>query len=664
MGDGTPYTPFEGICLTDTFQLYEQESGGLKFTEIMKMNSERVNAQKNAPIMVIVGNPPYSVGQKSANDNAQNHDYPSLNNRISATYAAGSTSQLKKSLFDTYIKAFRWASDRLGDDRPGIIAYVTNAGWLDGNAMDGMRKSLAQEFSSIYVFNLRGNCRLQGEARRKENDNVFGLGSRTPVAVTVLVRNPAKQGNGEILNSDIGDYLTRKKKLEIIKERHDIFNPDMEWKTIVPNDAGDWLNQRSGSFSDLIPLGDKDDKTNSNTFFVPHYSLGLNTSRDAWCYNYSEKLLVSNICKSISFYNDQVEIFPLKKAKYPSLAIDDCLVRDPTLFSWDRQQKSDVQKGKIYSFEENSAVLSSYRPYQKQFCYFNRKLNNCVYQLPSLFPTPDNPNQVICASGIGVTKEFSAIMTNLIPDQEFVGKSMCFPLYWYEEEGDDSRNLFSSGKGKGKVVNGYLRHDGLTDWILGEFRKKYCMVTPGVTKSQIFHYVYGILHSPVYRETFSVDLKKSLPRLPLVPKAQDFLSFAEAGKALAKLHLSYETAKPFHAKVTGADSGRFQVEKMRFGKEPDGKANKSVILFNDLVSVENIPLEAYEYVVNGKSAIEWVMERYQVKTDKDSGIKNNPDDWAKEHGEPRYVLDLLLRVITVSLETMRIVKRLPNPDLS
>jgi predicted helicase len=271
---------------------------------------------------------------------------------------------------------------------------------------------------------------------------------------------------------------------------------------------------------------------------------------------------------------------------------------------------------------------------------------------------------IICVPGIGSSKDFTVIVTNCVPDYHLQPNGQCFPLYWSEKEGDDGRNLFSSGKVKGKVINGYVRHDGLTDWILGEFRKKYNKVTPSVTKIQIYYYVYGILHSKIYKDTFLVDLKKSLPRIPLVPKAQDFMTLSEAGKSLVKLHLGYETVNPYPVKVSGEDCGSFQVEKMRFGKGSDGKANKTVIQYSDVIRIENIPMEAYEYVVNGKSAIEWIMERYQIKSDKDSGIVNNPNIWAKEHGEPRYILDLLLRVITVSLETMRIVKGLENIDIS
>ncbi|MDR1036229.1 MAG: helicase, partial [Deltaproteobacteria bacterium] len=559
-----------------------------------------------------------------------------------------------------------WGTERLLEhgDRPGIIAYVTNAGWLDGKGLDGLRKCLAEEFSSIYVFNLRGNCRFQGEARRKEKDNVFGLGSRTPVAITVLVRNPVKTGNAEIFYRDIGDYLSREAKLSMISGMRDIYNPDMGWKKIIPNEAGDWISQRSVAFADFILLGDKDKNSDGKTFFEPCYSHGISTARDAWCYNSSEKSLRSNIRKTIVFFNGQRESFhKLFPDKMMNQNILDLVDKDSSKISWTRALLTDLSKDKQIAYRASNVVVSSYRPFFKQCLYRDRSLNEVTGQIPRLFPTPDNPNQVICVSAF---RDGLPLMSDNIPDLHFNGDSQCFPLYWYDEEGDghEKRNLFSSGHGKGKSINGYVRHDGITDWIFDECRKMHGKVTPRVSKLQIFHYVYGILHSPNYAEAFSADLKKSLPRIPLLQDSEAYLTFADAGKALAKLHLGYETAKPYPARVIGTDSGRFQVVKMRFGKGRDGCADRTVIQYNDAIRVENVPTEAYEYVLNGKPAIEWIMERYQIKTDKNSGIKNDPNDWAEEHGVPMYVLDLLLRVITVSVETMRIVKGLPRLDFA
>jgi predicted helicase len=516
------------------------------------------------------------------------------------------------------------------------------------------------------VFNLRGNQRTSGELSRKEGGKIFGSGSRAAIAITILVRDPSWLGGAEIHYADIGDYLDRDAKLRILEERGHVFGPGMEWARIEPNEAGDWLNQRSGIFSDYIKIGDKNEKYHSKTFFKPNYSLGIASGRDAWCYNFSKQILKSNIIDTIAFYNEQREIYHRNRLfKDHNKTVHDCVDNDITKICWNRSLLSDLQKDKLFVYHSSNIVTSYYRPFCKQQLYFDRSLNAMIYRIPRLFPTPDNPNQVICVSGIGVTKSFSTIITDLIPDLELIGKSQCFPRYWYEKaDSNDGIGLFASGKRDEKVSNGYIRHDGITDSILDECRNRYAKELPRITKGKIFHYVYGILHSPDYRETFSADLKKSLPRIPLVRQARDFATLAAAGKELAKLHLGYETAEPYPARLSGADSGHFLVDKMRFGKRPDGKPDRTVIQYNGSVRVEDIPLEAYDYVLNGKSAVDWIMERYQVKVDKDSGIRNDPNDWAKEHDQPRYILDLLLRVITVSLETMRIVKGLPRLDFS
>jgi predicted helicase len=647
---GKIFKPFDGICLTDTFQLGESEDVDLLRSKTFPQNSERVVSQKTTPIRVIIGNPPYSVGQKSANDNAQNQSYPILDRKIAQTYATGSTATLKNSLYDSYIKAFRWASDRL-DKEGGIIAFVTNAGWIDGNAMDGFRKCLEKEFSSIYVFNLRGNCRTSGELRQKEAGNIFGLGSRAPIALTLLIKKPEHKGKAVIRYCEVDDYLTREQKLDLIAKRHDVLNPEMRWEIVKPNEHGDWLNQRSDAFENYIPVGDKDNKNNNKTIFLSWYSRGLATSRDSWCYNFSKSKLVKNIKNSIDFYNGQVDKLETAKIKNKGKKINpmEIVDLDSTLFSWDRQQKFDVDNQKKYSFFKSSIVTSIYRPFHKQICYFNSSLNNCIYQLPKLFPSAEHKNLVICVSGVGVTKEFSTIITDFLPDLELIGKSQCFPLYYYSENDEPKERLFDTSSSSG-------RHDGITDFILKQCHEKYGK-KPSLSKEDIFYYVYGILHSQDYRETFSADLKKMLPRLPLVDKIDDFWAFSKAGRSLAKLHLNYEDyKKPPDVKVVGVDSNNFIVDKMRFVKKED----KSVIQYNSKIKITNIPLEAYEYVVNGRSAIDWIMERYQVKTDSESQIKNDPNDWAKEHDQPRYILDLLLSIITVSLETMKIVKTLPK----
>jgi predicted helicase len=655
--DKTTYQPFDGICLTDTFQLGESDASEKLFSEMFPQNSERVAKQKNAPLRVIMGNPPYSVGQKSANDNAQNQNYTKLDGRIAKTYAANTDATLKNSLYNSYIKAFRWSSDRL-DKKGGIIAFVTDGGWIDNNSHEGFRKCLEKEFSSIYVFNLRGNARTQGELRRKEAGNIFGGGSRTPINITFLVKNPEKLFNkASIHYYDIGDYLNREEKLGILKKIGSIGKIDFQLESITPNEQGDWISQRNEVFDTFISMGDKDDKK-AKTFFVPLYGRGLATSRDSWCYNSSKSLVIRNINKSIDFFNSQVKAFKEAKFQNVNLEVDEFIDTDSTKFSWDRSQKFDLQKFKQYCFDAKSIYPSIYRPYFKQWVYFNRQLNNCVYKLPSAFPVSTIKNLVICVSG--TTKDFSVIISNALPDLHFNGDTQSFPLYYYEERQKQSPTLFDT-----TTDNEYVRRDGVTDFILERAQKQY---GKNVSKEDIFYYVYGFLHSPEYKEMFASDLKKMLPRLPLLEDVRDFWAFSKAGRKLADLHINYETVAPYDGvKVNGAeilsfldtepqDTNKYLVEKMRFPK----KDQKDTINYNSKITIENIPVQAYEYVVNGKSAIEWIMERYQVTTHKESGIKNDPNDWATEVNNPRYILDLLLSIINVSLQTVEIVKGLPK----
>lgn len=658
MGADAEYRSFDGICLTDTFQLGEEASEENLYSEQFPTNSRRVIEQKKRRITVIVGNPPYSIGQKSANDNAQNQTYKTLESRIENTYVAESAAALNKSAYDSYIKAFRWASDRIDSKNGGIIGFVTNGAWLDANGLDGMRKCLEKEFSAVYVFNLRGNQRTSGELSRKEGGKIFGSGSRTPIAITILVKRP-KEANlkARIFYRDIGDYLSREDKLRIIHNLSDISNPAMQWSTIAPNEHGDWLNKRSELFKLYTPLEPEKKFGKNNKAFFNGYSLGLGTNRDAWVYNSSNKELHQNVDRTIAFYNQQTTAY---NAQIP---LDEFLEdkRDSTKLVWTDTLIRDLQKGLKYKVDNSRFTIGLYRPYFKQNLYQDRILNHRVYQMSKLFPTSKHKNLVVCVSGVGASKDFSVLITDLIPCLDMVEKSQCFPLYWYDDSTTDIADLFSAPQNE---EDRYVRRDGITDWILSTARKQY---GSKASKEDIFYYVYGILHSPEYRTAFASDLKKSLPRLPLVNSADDFWAFSKAGRDLAEFHLNYETVEPYKGclLVYGANTNRgdgmnYRVEKMRFGKLDSKTFDKTKIHYNQHITVEGIPLEAYDYVVNGKSAIEWIMERYAVTVHKDSGIRNDPNDWAAEHNDERYILNLLLRIITVSLETIKIIYTLPK----
>ncbi len=624
------YEPFNGICLTDTFRMDGNSAADKDLFAAFEDNGERVKNLCKQDIRVIIGNPPYSVGQKSANDNNQNEAYPYLDERIADTYAKNSKAQLKNSLYDSYIRAFRWASDRITDD--GILAFITNGLYIDNNAMSGFRQSLMGEYDTIYCFNLRGAIR--GKAKndaKKEGQNVFDI--MTGVAIIILVKKknrPAGQ-QATLHYHDIGDYLSREQKLEIITDFGNY--SAIPWQTLIPDGHGDWLNHRTSGYEKFLPIGDKATKGKNDTkALFSLFSRGVATSRDPWCYNYSRPTLESNIRRSIEFFNTQSGLTELDY--------------DPTKFSWDRQQKKDAERGKQYCFSVSSIVTAVYRPFCKRHGYIHRELNNCVYQIPKLYPSPQHKNLCICIPSVGARQGFTSFIVDTLPDLHvYSDGAQCFPLYRYEERNADAPML---DLGLEADAGDYIRHDGISNFGLKQFRTAYG--DPKIGKEDIFYYVYGLLHSTEYRSRFENDLKKELPRIPF---AKDFWAFSKAGRKLAELHLNYETIEPYPVKEES--HGNFRVTKMRFPK----KGIRHTIHYNDTCMLSEIPDEAYEYIVNGKSAIEWLMERYAVTTDKDSGIVNDPNDWCDEQGDPRYIIDLVKRVIRVSIETMEIVKTLP-----
>jgi len=669
---GGDYVPFEGICLTDTFQLYEQERDLI--SDLMADNSTRRTRQKALDIRVIVGNPPYSEGQKSENDNADNLVYPKLDERIRSTYAAHSKSPLAKGLYNSYVRAIRWASDRIGDR--GVISFVTSAGFADGRFADGLRQCFVQEYSNISVFHLRGRRGKQtaGERAKQEGGQIFGAGSGAPIAITLLVKNPDATEHGQIRLHDIGDYLTRDEKLAIVSRFGSIggIERDNGWLAITPDEHGDWLNQRDNSFDAFIALGDK---KGTETKLFDNFSLGVVTNRDAWAYNPSRQALETNMQAMIGFYNSEVDRFnaayPHANRKARDAAIEGFIETDPTKISWTRALKGDLAKDKQFQFNEICLTPSLYRPFLRQWAYYNRTFNEMVYQMPRIFPMGDimTQNRVICVSAGGEKVSFSALMSNALPSLHMVDidGTQCFPRYLYDGEAaatDDDRqgDMLASASNAG----GRQRRDAITDEGLAHFQSAYPSET--ITKDDLFHYIYGLLHSEDYRARFADNLSKQLPRIPAVKQAADFWAFVEAGRRLGDLHCNYEQVEPYPVTVAQGDlrlahipdpERFYRVEQMKFaGKRPN--LDKSTVIYNANITMTGIPLAAYGYVVNGKSALEWIMERQCVKTDKASGIVNDANRYAIETvGDPAYPLLLFQRVITVSLETMKIVKALP-----
>lgn len=590
------YTAFPGIVFGDTFRMREVSEQDTFDDGLFLPNSERILAQNKAPISVIIGNPPYSV--------AKGDDYPALDARIAETYVAGSASTNNNSLYDSYYKAFRWSSDRLDPRHGGILCYISNGGWLDSNAGAGFRRSLQAEFDEIYVFNLRGNCNTSGEVRKREGAGIFGEGSRTPITILLLVRLPQERhhGNAAIHYKDIGDYKTREEKLHDLIMYRSFFSP--EWKAastlITPNDHGDWINQRNDAFDSYIPMEeDKKDTLNDKSLFRKHIR-GLETAKDAWLYG----------------------------------------------FSLESVRKCSKELCKGYISPETAYRNALYRPFTKQWCCADVNLVHRPKILGTLFPTGKRgENVVIGLNGIGMSKTFGCIVTDITPDIQLMPNGQCFPLYWYEEKDSD---LFGQ-----KTL---VRHDGVSNWALEQARKRYAIA---VTKEDLFHYVYGFLHLPTYRAAYAADLKKSLPRIPFVETAADFQKIVETGRALGSLHLHYEDCEPYPLTEVGTGANP-RVEKMAFpGKD------KTKVRINDTLTLEGIPLEAHDYIVNGRSPIEWVLDRYQVKTDKASGIVNDPNlaDPALlpgiEHGTALALATLIKRLTTLSLQSLRLIAQLP-----
>ena len=662
---GGKYVPFEGICLTDTFQMYEKDD---LVSALTVDNSARRTRQKKLDIRVIVGNPPYSEGQKNENDNNANIAYPQLDNRVRSTYAEKSVATLSKGLYNSYIRAIRWASDRIGNS--GIIGFVTNAGFLDARFADGMRKCLSQEFSSIYVFHLRGlrGKHTSGERAKQEGGQIFGMGSGAAICIFFLVKNPESISNGEIYFHSIDEYLNREEKLEEIKN---LFNIDgitkkYQWQHISPDTHGDWLKQRDDSFGEFMVLGNK--KTDGAKLF-DNFSQGVLTARDTWAYNASQDKLERNMGGMIAFYNAEVARFnrahPELDKKAREAVLGDFIDTNPARISWTHNVKQELAKGRELTFEGDSVVPSLYRPFTKQWLYYNRQLNERVYQMPRIFPSSNVENLIICISGPGCITGFTAIISNAPVEfcvSAMKGGTQCFPLYYYDDEAQeqtsDTTDMFAAPTAD---VHQPQRRDAITDEGLKHFQDAYA--GESISKEDLFYYVYGLLHSPDYRERYADNLSKELPRIPRVKTAADFWAFSKAGRDLAHWHLNYETVEPYPLTIdakgalTDAD---YRVEKMKFAK----KGDKSTVIYNGKITVKNIPAQAWDYVVNGKAALDWVMERQSVKTDKASGIVNDANDWAIETmHNPKYPLELFQRVVTVSLETQKIVAALPKLDI-
>ncbi len=655
-GEDSNYEPFDGIILTDTFNLNkykEKEQEGKQYTILpeeqrMTENNKRVERQENLPIEVIIGNPPWSAWQKSSADDNPNVPYPELENRISNTYAARTTATLKNSLYDTYKMAFRWATDRLQEQKNGIVAFVTPATWINGNVDAGIRACLPDEFSSIYILNLLGDARIYGEQGRYQGEGVFGNATQSPVSITVLVKNHnADNEKCCICYQDIGGELKRKEKLKKLRDKISIsgFN---DWQIITPNIYYDWIEQRSEVFTEFYPIGTKETKSGKrNDAVFVLYSRGLATSRDKYIYNFSRDACAENALRMTQDYLNALSMLE----ENPDLDVREVARQHTANVQWDRELENNLRRRRTTDFDMQYIRKSAYRPYVKTNCYADYTFANCKYLQDLIFPDSFSKNLVICVPGRGGNKSFSSLMTDTMPDLHFIEAAQCFPRWQYPKPADAQQ--ITSGIEVERI-------DNISDIAFLAFKEHYSDDT--ITKDDIFDYVYGILHSPSYKEQFANDLSKMLPRIPYAP---DFRAFSDAGKALAELHLNYETCEQYqNLKVEPIKPQLFWEEKPEhflLGKRAmryKDKNKKDILIINEHVMLTGIPEEAHGYVVNGRTPLEWFINRYKITPpEKNNGILNDANAWFEN---PRDLITAIERIVYVSVESARIIDNLPE----
>jgi predicted helicase len=662
------YKPFEGICLVDTFELAEAKQPSL----FAQANLERVERQRQTPIFIIIGNPPYNAKQLNENDNNKNRKYPVIDARVSETYAKGSKATNKIALSDMYVKAIRWAADRIIKNQEGIVAFVSNDSFADQIAFDGMRKHLSQDFDLIYVLDLGGNVRKNPKLSGSTH-NVFGiqvgvsisffirkapdpsLVAVDPVGADLCVRpdrtrrcaatDQGPPGLSERTRSTRIFYAAlppdwrKEQKYDFLDQKGDYST--IPWQEIEPDKNYTWLTEGLLSdFESFLPIGTKVARVWKENAIFRNYGRGVATCRDTWSYNFNNDYLSENVKLLIETYNEHVIKWKEIKNK-PN--IDNFVINDDKKISWTRGLKQYLARNILIDYIDNKIRLSLYRPFTKKYIYFDNFIDEFRYQIPYTFPNPEaeNENLAICVI-ISGEKPFSCLMANTIPDVVMCGgfgaPTQCFPFYIYAADGAN-------------------RRENLTDWALQEFHTHYH--DDAIAKWDIFHYVYALLHHPAYREKYAANLRRELPRIPFTP---DFWGFAKAGARLAELHVHYEQQPEYPLQyVEKADATlNWRVTKMklnvgRASRPPTLSPDKTELIYNDFLTLTGIPPQVFNYKLGNRSALEWVIDQYKVSTDPRSGITNDPN----RPDDPQYIVRLIGQVITVSLETLQIINNLP-----
>lgn len=647
--DESGYQPFPGIVLADTFQIHEADDA--LDPEIFAANNDRIKAELRAPVNVIIGNPPWSVGQSNANDVNSNIKYSTLDDRIGKTYVASSTATLKRNLYDSYVRAFRWATDRLPDE--GVVAFVSNGGWIEDKAANGIRLVLAEEYARLYVLNLRGDQRGDWQL---EGGKIFGEGAQTAVAIWIGVRSAKHVGPCEIFYHAIGDSLSREAKLALLSR---MTLDTIEWQRITPDSHGDWISQRSPGFVAWPAIGGK----GSEGSIFCSYSLGLSTNRDKWVYNFSRNRLMGSVGRLVDNFNAEISPFhefatanavsnPTEKTvsaylrKHPQSAASDYV-------KWTRKLRTRLTRQQRLSANPECCRVGSYRPFTKQYVYFAADLNEERSQLPKLFPTARHANIAIVLTGPASHFEFTPFITDLMPNLHLLDSAQVFPRWTYEAIERDALDFVEDDPDE----HGYRRADNISDHVLASYKKA---IGDVATKDAIFYYVYGVLHDPSFRSEFAPELSKVLPHIRPPRGSEDFAGVSQIGRELADLHLNYEAAQPYPLQVDiapGTDlhsPETWRVERIQWLPKTD----RSAIRYNKLITISGVPQSAHSYVLGPRTALEWIFDRYRKDSDSASGIVNDPNDWCDEHDDPTYIVNLIKKITTVSVETAKLVERL------
>jgi predicted helicase len=629
------YLPFDGIVLTDTFQMSETDD--VLDLEVFVANNARAENQKKRDIRIIMGNPPYSVGQDDANAGNQNNSYPDLEQSIKETYVKNSKASNVNSLYDSYVKAFRWSSNRIKDE--GIICFVTNGGFIDSKSADGFRKSLLDEFTSVYVFNLKGDQRTRGEESKKEGGKIFGSGSRAPIAITLLVKKKNSEKNARLNYFEIGNYLSREEKLARITEFKDVGKID--WDEITPNTSADWINQRSEIYDSFIRLGDVKNKLKEGEFIFKEFTTGLQTNKDPWCYNFDRDSLISNVKKFCDNYSDYLE-----KYSNHEISFHEVSTLSKSIISWSPDLLGRFEKGISLNLDTDEFDVVNYRPFVKKYGYRDARFVHRQSKTRRVFPQ-GTKNLAIATTNVSQST-FSAFVIDGVHDVAFLSGDS-FPLHYFEEPSDSGATLFEEEISQRK-------REAITDWSANLFQSTY--KDSSIAKEDIFFYTYAVLNSPEFIRNFEQDARKSGPRIPLL---KDFWTLSRIGKSLVELHSNPYDAPKFdklRLEIRGkglSDEEIYKVRKMVIVRT-EGEIN---LIYNDHITIGGIPLESERFKINGRSPLEWIVNQFQLTTDKDTGIVSDPNLFVSN---PTFVVDLISRAISVSTQTIAILESIPKFD--